>query len=264
MNMRATILVSSLVFLLMEARSYGQENNQLRSLAENPPLISAEIMPQDTSGAPPSFVPVDVQPQIVAQPIPKYPEEAVRGGIEGRIIVKVWVSKEGKPRKAVVLKRDLQTADVQSHSEGNVTGFIGNSNRGVTVALTIFDQPSIDAALATRFTPASLKDKPVDVWVVIPYTFKLNRTDGSLSDTLIEASQKLNELANRLAKYSTLLEKSAIDSISYSEAAAKLREAMKNYEDYKVQAEFYSQYAKEMLRQAKLYMEKAKELQKEK
>ncbi len=55
---------------------------------------------------PPDFVPVEKEPQIVNEVIPKYPELAQRAGIEGRVIVKIWVDKDGKPHKAVVLKSD--------------------------------------------------------------------------------------------------------------------------------------------------------------
>ena len=98
-------------------------------------------------GPPPDFVPVEKQPQIISQPIPKYPELAQRAGIEGRVIVRIWVDKDGKPHKAIVMKSDAE----------------------------IFNQPAIDAAMATRFTPAIMNKGPVAVWVVIPYTFKLNR-----------------------------------------------------------------------------------------
>jgi periplasmic protein TonB len=101
----------------------------------------------EDDGPPPDFVPVEKQPQIVSQPVPKYPELAQRAGIEGRVLVKIWVDKDGKPHKAIVLKSDAE----------------------------IFNQPAVDAAMATRFTPAIMNKGPVAVWVVIPYTFKLKQ-----------------------------------------------------------------------------------------
>ncbi|OYV86378.1 MAG: hypothetical protein B7Z63_04115, partial [Ignavibacteriae bacterium 37-53-5] len=91
-------------------------------------------------GPPPDFVPVEKEPQIIKQVIPKYPELAQRAGIEGRVIVKIWVDKDGKPHKAIVMKSDAE----------------------------IFNQPSIDAAMQYRFTPAIMNKGPVAVWVVIP------------------------------------------------------------------------------------------------
>jgi protein TonB len=96
---------------------------------------------------PPDFVPVEKEPQIVKEIKPKYPELAVRAGIEGRVIVKIWVDKDGKPHKAVVLKSDAE----------------------------IFNQPAVDAAMSYRFTPAIMNKGPVAVWVVIPFTFKLQQ-----------------------------------------------------------------------------------------
>ena len=101
----------------------------------------------DADGPPPDFVPVEKQPQIVSQVIPKYPELAQRAGIEGRVLVKIWVDKDGKPHKAVVLKSDAQ----------------------------IFEEPAKEAAMQYRFTPAIMNKGPVAVWVVIPFTFKLNQ-----------------------------------------------------------------------------------------
>ncbi len=101
----------------------------------------------DADGPPPDFVPVEKQPQIVSQVMPKYPDLAQRAGIEGRVLVKIWVDKDGKPHKAVVLKSDAD----------------------------IFNQPAVDAAMAYRFTPAIMNKGPVAVWVVIPFTFKLNQ-----------------------------------------------------------------------------------------
>ena len=98
-------------------------------------------------GPPPDFVPVEKQPQIINQVVPKYPELAQRAGIEGRVFVKIWVDKDGKPHKAVIVKSDAE----------------------------IFNQPAQDAAMSYRFTPAIMNKGPVAVWVVIPFTFKLKQ-----------------------------------------------------------------------------------------
>ncbi len=103
-------------------------------------------VPED-NGPPPDFVPVEKEPQIIKQVKPKYPELAQRAGIEGRVIVKIWVDKDGKPHKAVVLKSDAQ----------------------------IFNQAAINAAMQYRFTPAIMNHGPVAVWVVIPFTFRLQK-----------------------------------------------------------------------------------------
>jgi protein TonB len=92
-----------------------------------------------------AFIPVEKQPAVISQPTPKYPELAQRAGIEGNVWVKILVDKEGKPKKAVVVKSDAQ----------------------------VFDNEAIEAAMATKFTPAVMNNGPVACWVVIPYRFKL-------------------------------------------------------------------------------------------
>ncbi len=110
-------------------------------------VSDSEFKVSNDDTPPPDFVPVEKEPQIVNQGIPKYPEVARRAGIEGRVIVKIWVDKNGKPHKAVVLKSDAE----------------------------IFNQPAEDAAMECRFTPAVMNKGPVAVWVVIPFTFKLQQ-----------------------------------------------------------------------------------------
>ena len=65
--------------------------------------------------------------------------------MEGKVWLKIWVDKEGKPRDVVLLKSD---ADV-------------------------FNQSAIEAARQFRFTPAYIGGKPVDVWVSVPFRFRL-------------------------------------------------------------------------------------------
>lgn len=96
--------------------------------------------------APPAdFVPVEKQPEIVKRVEPKYPELAMRAGLEGKVTVKIWVDKEGKPKQVVVLKSDAE----------------------------IFNEPAVEAAKQWLFTPAYMNNGPVSVWVSVPFKFKL-------------------------------------------------------------------------------------------
>jgi protein TonB len=94
---------------------------------------------------PADYVPYEKAPEPIKQVTPKYPDLATRAGLEGTVWVKIWVDKEGKARKAVVLKSDAE----------------------------IFNQPAVDAAMQWVFTPAMMKNGPVSVWVSIPFRFKL-------------------------------------------------------------------------------------------
>jgi len=96
---------------------------------------------------PPDFVPVEKQPVAVKAPQPDYPEIARRAGVEGTVWVKILVDKEGKAKKAVIMKSDAE----------------------------IFNEPSQKAALQWVFTPAMMNNGPVAVWAMVPFHFKLNK-----------------------------------------------------------------------------------------
>jgi len=110
--------------------------------------IESDIKIEDTGDENPDmdkFVAVEKMPDIVVQAKPVYPDLAIRANLEGRVWVKILVSKEGKPKKAVVVKSDAE----------------------------IFNQSAIDAAMKYAFTPALQNNKPVAVWVVVPFKFEL-------------------------------------------------------------------------------------------
>ncbi len=95
---------------------------------------------------PPDFVAYEKEPAIVKRIEPKYPEIALRAGLEGTVYVKMWVDKEGKVRKVVILKSDAE----------------------------IFNQPAHDAAMLWVYTPALMQKGPVSVWVAVPFKFRLS------------------------------------------------------------------------------------------
>ncbi len=96
---------------------------------------------------PADFVPVEKQPVPVKQVVPEYPDIARRVGIEGTVWVKILVDKEGKAKKALVMKSDAE----------------------------IFNEPAIKAAMQMVFTPAMMNNGPVAVWAAMPFRFKLNK-----------------------------------------------------------------------------------------
>lgn len=93
------------------------------------------------------FKPVEKFPVPVVSPAPTYPEIARRAGIEGTVWVRIWVTKEGKAKKAEMLKSDSD----------------------------LLDQSALDAATHWVFTPAVMNNGPVAVWVSIPFRFKLDK-----------------------------------------------------------------------------------------
>jgi len=96
---------------------------------------------------PGAFIPVEKQPVPVKEVKPDYPEIAQRAGVEGTVWVKILVDKEGKAKKAIIMKSDAE----------------------------IFNDAAIAAARQWVFTPALMNNGPVAVWAAIPFRFKLNK-----------------------------------------------------------------------------------------
>jgi protein TonB len=107
--------------------------------------IQQDITITDDDPSMDAFIPVEKQPQIVKRVMPKYPDMAVRAGLEGTVWVKILVDKDGLPKKAAVIK---STAE-------------------------LFDAAAVDAAMGFVFTPAVMNNGPVKVWVSIPFKFLL-------------------------------------------------------------------------------------------
>lgn len=107
--------------------------------------VEQDIRIED-DGPPADFVAVEKEPVVVKKVEPKYPELAMRAGLEGKVWVKIWVDKEGKAKQVVILKSDAE----------------------------IFNEPAVEAAKQFVFTPAYMNNGPVSVWVSVPFKFKLS------------------------------------------------------------------------------------------
>jgi TonB family protein len=142
--MSRTILLMSLLLLILalvsckDGKQTGAENQ-------------SQVLPP--SGAVKSEPPMDQQivtdepPKAVKRVTPTYPDSARRNGIEGIVYVSALIDEQGAVRKAVVQKR--------------VDG------------VPEFEKASLDAAKQWTFTPVTKDKKPVEVWVTIPFRFKL-------------------------------------------------------------------------------------------
>lgn len=87
----------------------------------------------------PSFDSKDLARNIV------YPDVARRAGIEGRVLVSVWVDKTGRAKKVVVRETTSNT----------------------------LNNAAVEAVKKTTFTPGIQNKTPVACWVLIPVVFKL-------------------------------------------------------------------------------------------
>jgi len=94
-----------------------------------------------------AFIPVEKEPVPVKRVSPAYPEIAKRAGVEGKVYIKALVDKEGKVKKAVILKSDAE----------------------------IFNKDALEAVYQWVFTPALMNNGPVTVWVVVPFNFQLKK-----------------------------------------------------------------------------------------
>ena len=104
------------------------------------------VIPVETSDPSPEvFEPIEKYPIPILTTIPQYPDLPLKAGIEGLVFLKVLITKEGKVKKAILIKTDNE----------------------------LFTQSAIDAAMKWVFTPAIMNGKPVPVWVAIPFRFRL-------------------------------------------------------------------------------------------
>jgi periplasmic protein TonB len=98
----------------------------------------------DTAPAPDEFVAVDEEPVRVSIGAPDYPQVARAAGIEGTVLVRVLVGKNGRVKDVIFIDGP---AALRKSAE--------------------------DCARTAVFRPAQVDHKPLEVWVNMPVTFKL-------------------------------------------------------------------------------------------
>jgi protein TonB len=113
----------------------------------NVPIITNEVIPEEVEPEANIFIPFEVEPKLIKQVAPEYPDIARRAGVEGTVWVNCLVGKDGRVKKAIVMKSDAE----------------------------IFNEPAIQAALQWLFTPALMNNGPVTVWAAVPFKFQLNK-----------------------------------------------------------------------------------------
>ena len=227
------LVILALILLLGGPILYAQDTT-------SPFHLLPPVQAPPAQSPPPDFVPVDKEPQIVKQAIPAYPPFAVKEKLQGRVIVKVWIGVDGKPRQAVVLRSDNN----------------------------VFNQPTIDAAMKYRFTPAILNEKPVGVWVVIPFTFKLKEEEGNEASVASKAKvpnpvESYESLAKRNLDYAVLEAViSEYNLAMYYERAREYEKAITAYRDFLDRTKDVTVKPEEMIRHAKLVIQKHEKTEK--
>ncbi len=98
----------------------------------------------DVSPTPEEFVAVDQEPVKVSQDMPEYPSVARAAGIEGTVLVRVLVGKNGRVKDAIYI--DGPEA---------------------------LKEAALKSARSSVWRPALVDHKPIEVWVNMPVTFRL-------------------------------------------------------------------------------------------
>jgi len=98
----------------------------------------------DYSPAPDDFIAVESEPVRISIAAPVYPDVARSAGIEGTVLVRVLVGKDGRVKDVIYIEGP----------EG-------------------LKKAADDCARTAVFKPALMDHRPVEVWVLMPVTFKL-------------------------------------------------------------------------------------------
>lgn len=136
------------------ARPSVPVESESEDIAEDVTLDEFNLDDFDAWDAPPpppegprvKFIPYD-DPPVPLSPIrPKYPEIAQEAGIEGTVVVQVFVDEKGRVKDTVILK--------------------GIPNTGL-------DEAATESIRSVRFRPAKQRERAVGVWISIPVNFRL-------------------------------------------------------------------------------------------
>ena len=104
-------------------------------------VVITKEYPEETK-----FIPYDDPPMPLSRISPRYPDIAQEAGIEGTVVIQVFVDKKGRVQDMQVLK--------------------GIPNTGL-------DEAAMEAIRKTRFTPAKRGRKAVGAWISIPVNFRI-------------------------------------------------------------------------------------------
>ena len=110
--------------------------------AGDPLVVDLDV---DFQPEPDDFVAVEEEPVRISIDPPVYPEMARDADVEGTVLVRVLVGKDGRVKDCVIL-------------DGNA----------------MLNEAAIACARTAIFRPALLQHRPVEVWVIIPVTFEIN------------------------------------------------------------------------------------------
>ena len=129
----------------LHVETESEEEVEVETIEKTVGLETVEKLPPPPSLDHFVFIPHDTPPKVIDRVLPVYPDIARMAGIEGIVILHLFVDQTGKVLKALVAK-SLEPS---------------------------LDQAALEAARKTTFSPALQRDKPVGVWVAYPVRFQL-------------------------------------------------------------------------------------------
>jgi TonB family protein len=107
-------------------------------------LVIGDGFGDDDMPSPDDFIAVEEMPVLVSMPTPAYPDMARSAELEGVVLVRALVGKDGGVKRTQVAK-----------------------------SIPLLDEAAEEAVMKAVFKPAIQANKPVAVWVAIPIRFKL-------------------------------------------------------------------------------------------
>ncbi len=112
-------------------------------------IVIQEMELEDVIPASDVFTPFEVPPQPIVNPSPDFPEIARNAGVEGMVVMKIYVDTKGNVRKWEVMK--AQPAGLG------------------------FEEEVIKVIQKWKFTPAIQQNKPVGAWIAVPFNFEFKK-----------------------------------------------------------------------------------------
>jgi TonB family protein len=107
---------------------------------------SGTIAPPTPVIPPPTeWIPHDELPVVAHRVLPEYPDVPRNAGMEGKVMVQIYVGLDGKVHRAHVVGK-----------------------------ASIFDEAALSAVRQWVFTPAKANGHPVAVWMAVPVVFRLH------------------------------------------------------------------------------------------
>jgi TonB family protein len=145
-QLRIVLLLPAILVIVMcgTEAAYSQEKT---TTIVSPSLLNS-VDSADIGLATDSFISVDSMPEMISQVAPIYPIEEKSKGNEAEVWVRVLVGRSGSVLKATVMKPETGTES--------------------------FQKAALDAAMQNKFKPATVKGKPVAIWVTYKVNFVLS------------------------------------------------------------------------------------------